>query len=188
MRHTSGGDQGRTSLLSGERVAKNHPRMEACGDVDELNCVLGALVAALPQGENELQAELLAVQSSLFQVGAVLATTRGSPAAGLLHPFAPEETDRLESAIDRLERVLPALQSFVLPGGHPVAAWAHVARAVCRRAERSVVSLAAFPDKAGKAEDVDAIVPFLNRLSNYLFAVARYCNHRLGVAERAWRA
>lgn len=186
--HGGGGDKGRTSLLSGERVAKSHRRIEACGDVDELSCTLGALAAALAADQLEVREEITGVQSDLFTLGARLATTPGSPAASLLAPFPPGRTRKLELAIERLEGSLPALQGFVIPGGHSSAAWAHVARSVCRRAERRVVSLFLDPEEKGSAADLDQAIPFLNRLSSYLFAVARSCNAARGVPERLWRA
>ncbi len=135
--YTGGGDRGRTSLLSGERVAKSHCRIEACGDVDELNCTLGALIAALPHEDLGVQSDLLEAQADLFRLGARLATDPHSPAFALLPAFGPQQTSRLEESIDRLEAELPPLQGFILPGGSATAAWAHVARAVCRRAERT---------------------------------------------------
>ena len=184
----SGGDRGRTSLLSGERVAKSHRRVEACGDLDEVSCFLGMCAASLPDDQRQVREEIAGIQGDLFILGARLATTPGSPASGLLAPFPPERTDFLERAISRLEGVLPALQGFVIPGGHTSAAWAHVARAVCRRAERHVVGLLLDPQEAGAAAELDKVIPYLNRLSSYLFALARHCNASRGVPERLWRA
>jgi len=184
----SGGDQGRTSLLSGERVAKSHRRIEACGDVDELSCILGACAASLPDDQREVKEEIAAIQGDLFILGARLATTPRSPAAGLLAPFPQERTEALAQATERLDRGLPVLQGFVIPGGHSSAAWAHVARAVCRRAERHVVRLFLDPEETEAAAEVDTVIPYLNRLSGYLFALARHCNDASGVPERLWRA
>lgn len=185
--YTGGGDRGNTSLLSGERVAKNHSRIEACGEVDELNCALGALLAALPPEDLGLRSGLLEVQGDLFRLGARLATAPGSPASALLPEFGPEDTRRLEAAIDRLESGLPPLQGFILPGGHPTAAWAHLARTVCRRAERRVVQCSRESEEADQEVLGDAIA-YLNRLSSLLFAVARTCNKLFGVTERTWPA
>ena len=180
------GDHGLTSLLSGERVPKSHARVEACGEVDELSSVLGACAAALPAARADLQREIQGVQADLLGIGALLATSPGSPTRQMLRPIGPDRMRQLEGAIERLERELPALQSFLLPGGHPTAAWAHVARTVCRRAERRVQSLA---DEAGATagQPTDGILPYLNRLSTYLFALARYCNKLHGVADIPWK-
>ena len=190
--YTGGGDQGRTSLLSGERVAKTHCRIEACGDVDELSSTIGALIASLPSGQRALQEELLETQAELFRLGARLATLPGSSTYGMLPPFGSREIRRLEAAVDRLEADLPSLQGFILPGGHPSAAWAHVARTVCRRAERRVVQCTPVSSEAaGNAaadEALGDLVAYLNRLSTYLFSAARRCNRIFSVAERTWRA
>lgn len=182
-----GGDRGKTSLLSGERVAKSHGRIEACGDVDELSCVLGAFAASLADDQGDLREEIAGIQGDLFVLGARLAATPGSPAAGMLAPLPVERTRFLEQAIQRLEAGLPALQGFVIPGGHSSAAWAHVSRAVCRRAERSVVRLFLDPEEKGAADGIDQVIPYMNRLSGYLFALARHCNASRGVPERLWR-
>jgi cob(I)alamin adenosyltransferase len=182
--YTGVGDRGKTSLFSGERVPKSHLRIEAYGDVDELNSILGALVASLPPACKELAQPLQAIQSDLFHVGAWLATTPDSPAIANLQAIGQEQIQALESAIDRLEERLPPLTHFILPGGHPAATWAHLARTVCRRAERHVVRLAHESDRA----NLEGVIVYLNRLSDYLFVLARYCNHRLDVPETTWQA
>jgi cob(I)alamin adenosyltransferase len=185
-----------TSLLSGERVPKTHPRVEACGDVDELTSLLGALAAALSEGQGALRVEIQGVQADLMHVGATLAATPGSSAASMLHPPGKDRLAALESRIDAMEAALPRLQSFILPGGSPAAAWAHVARAVCRRAERRAAALTdAHPAgspagiQAGPQGEVfsGAILPYLNRLSTYLFVLARWCNKAGGVEEMTWK-
>ncbi len=176
------GDRGMTSLLSGERVPKTHPRVEACGDIDELASVLGALASALPAEQSGTRREIEGVQGVLLQAGALLAATGGSSAAGMLRPVTAEDTRVLEQAIDRMESTLPPLQGFLIPGGHPSAAWAHVARTVCRRAERRVVAI-----PPTDAPGLVGVIPFLNRLSTYLFALARTCNAMHGVAEAQWK-
>lgn len=186
--YTGGGDRGRTSLLSGERVAKSDIRVEACGDVDELNCALGALLCQLPQEELGLRAELLEVQSDLFRLGARLATNPGSGTSALLPVFGPQHRQRMEATIDRLESQLPPLQGFILPGGHPAAAWAHLCRTVCRRAERRVVQCALQSSEGESEGALGDVIAYLNRLSSLLFTVARLCNKILGVAERTWQA
>ncbi|MDJ0781623.1 MAG: cob(I)yrinic acid a,c-diamide adenosyltransferase [Desulfosarcinaceae bacterium] len=182
--YTGTGDRGKTSLFSGERVAKANVRIEAYGDVDELNAAIGALVAFLPPQSVAVAETLQGIQADLFDLGAWLATTPGSGATGQLAPFAAERADRLERAMDAMDGELAELKSFILPGGHPAAAMAHVARTVCRRTERHVFRLA-------ETETDDAVPPgalvYLNRLSDYLFVCARYCNHLAGVADIPWQ-
>ncbi len=181
--YTGAGDRGKTSLFSGERVPKSHRRIEAYGDVDELNATLGMLIASLAPACGELAQPLHDIQSNLFHVGAWLATTPDSPAIADLQAIGQEQIQALEAAIDRLTEHLPPINNFILPGGHPAAAWAHLARTVCRRAERHVVRLA---DESGR-EPLNGVLVYLNRLSDYLFTLARYCNHRLDVAETTWQ-
>ena len=181
--YVGSGDRGRTSLLSGERVEKSHGRVEALGDVDELNSLLGALIAALPETQRGLREELQGIQADLFHVGAWLATSPGSPTLEMLQEIGPDRTKALEAAIDRIEAALPPLRSFILPGGHPSAAWAHIARAVCRRAERQVLRVAA----PQTAERLSSVMAYLNRLSDYLFVVARFCNTLHGIPEKVWQ-
>jgi cob(I)alamin adenosyltransferase len=185
--YTGSGDRGRTSLFSGERVRKDHRRIEAYGDLDELNSVLGALSAAVA-GLPAVQAELSGIQSDLFHLGAWLATTPEAPATATLTPIDPQRSGRLESAIDRMEAELPPLKGFILPGGHPSAAWAHVARTVCRRAERRVVGLAAEGGPLEAGEQVQRTIVYLNRLSDYLFVLARHLNRTQGVDDVRWNA
>jgi cob(I)alamin adenosyltransferase len=182
--YTGTGDRGKTSLFSGERVAKANLRIDAYGDVDELNAVIGALVAALPPKGNTLAAALQAIQRDLFEMGAWLATTSASGAAEQLPPFAEERATGLETAMDAMDAQLPELKSFILPGGHPAAAMAHVARTVCRRAERHVLRLSEAEDEAAVPT---SILVYLNRLSDYFFVCARFCNHLSGVAEIPWQ-
>jgi cob(I)alamin adenosyltransferase len=160
--------------------------MEALGDVDELNALLGMLCSILSKELSGTIAEIQSIQSNLFQVGSLLASTPGSPSFVSLKGIHEEQIKFLEAAIDRMEEELPEVRLFILPGGHPFAAWAHVARAVCRRTERRVVHL--FSEvKAGEAkEKLRGVVVFLNRLSDYLFVFARYCDHVFGVEEKVW--
>jgi cob(I)alamin adenosyltransferase len=176
--YTKTGDLGETSLLGGTRVPKDHLRVAAYGDVDETNAAIGA-VRALADGP--LDRALSAVQKDLFAIGAQLAdpthrvTSKRAKAA-----VTAAHVRRLEKLIDAREARLPPLRSFVLPGGTPTAALLHQARTVCRRAERSVVSLS-------READVDPrILVYLNRLSDLLFVLARFENHRRGVTEDRW--
>lgn len=188
--YTRAGDRGETSLLGGERVAKSHKRIEAYGDVDELNSVLGALAAALPGEHSELMDEIRNIQSNLLRAGAWLATTPDSPSASTLEEMPAERTKALEDAIDRMQGNLPGLRGFIIPGGRMAAAWAHLARTVCRRAERHVVLLSGQGGQSGQgkaAKQLREIIVYLNRLSDYLFVLARYCNKLMGVPDTLWK-
>jgi cob(I)alamin adenosyltransferase len=168
--YTRTGDQGDTALGDGSRVPKDHVRVAAYGGVDELNAVLGLLRALRPE---PAEAELLrGIQNDLFDVGADLCVPQPpAEAPGARLRVRPEQAARLEGAIDRLNAGLAPLSSFVLPGGQPAAAWCHLARTVCRRAERAVVTLA-------RAEPVNPeVVVYLNRLSDLLFVLARVYNN-----------
>lgn len=180
--YTGSGDRGKTSLFSGERIVKSDLRIEAYGDVDELNSELGVLIAGLPEALKPLAAGLAKIQADLLDIGAWLATTPGSAAVDMLAPFTSEKVAGLEAAIDRLDEPLPPLTGFILPGGHLSAATAHVARTVCRRAERHALRVTDSPQD----ESVGVMLTYLNRLSDYLFVLARYCNQQTGTAETLW--
>lgn len=182
--YTKTGDRGKTSLFSGERVAKADVRIDAYGDVDELSAVIGAVVAHLPEATGALEEALRGIQRDLFELGAWLATTPASGAAGRLSTFEAERAAGLETAIDKMDAELPALKAFILPGGHPAAAMAHVARTVCRRTERHVLRLA---ETEGQGSVPPGVLVYFNRLSDYLFVCARYCNHLAGVADIPWQ-
>jgi cob(I)alamin adenosyltransferase len=184
--YTGSGDRGKTSLFSGERVSKADLRVEAYGDVDELNSFLGGLVAALPPAEVELAEEIEQIQSVLLHIGARLAVEPGSPVSAELKEITQEHSKGLERAIDRIEEGLPTLKDFILPGGHISAAWAHLARAVCRRAERHVVNLSTIQTGIGDTEQLINVIVYLNRLSDYLFVVARLCNKIYGLSDTLW--
>jgi cob(I)alamin adenosyltransferase len=170
--YTRTGDTGKTSLFGGARVDKDDARIEAYGTVDELNSFVGIVRAAWP--DSPIDQELRSVQNDLFDVGAQLA----APGSDRFHGVAPERIAELESAIDRMEGELEPLTNFILPGGSVAAAQLHVARTVCRRAERRVVSLG-----DGNAQTII----YLNRLSDYLFVAARFANRRSGVSDVAWK-
>jgi len=177
--YTRTGDDGTTGLLGPGRVRKNDPRVEAYGSVDELNAALG-VARSLDTGA-WMSTELAAIQARLFSLGAELAATTAAPLAGL-ERIGDADVAALEQTIDRLEKDLPALKNFILPGGHVLAAQLHLARTVCRRAERRVVAL------AESATVEPRLVHYLNRLADLLFVMARWCNRRAGVAETEWRA
>lgn len=175
--YTKTGDSGETSLFDGTRVSKSDPRVDAYGEVDEVNAWLGFVRAA--GVDPELDAELARIQRDLFAVGARLADPAEKIAARVTKAVVDEEdVARLEQLIDRLEDELPPLRSFILAGGSVAGAALHVARTVCRRAERRVVSL---------PPPVEPIVlRYVNRLSDLLFVLARAVNHRAKAPETEW--
>ena len=181
--YTGGGDRGKTSLFSGERIAKDDVRVEAYGDVDELNSLLGAILAALPEDfHHDRIRDLRQIQGDLFRVGACLATAGEDPTFEATRDVPMDDARFLEQAIDRMDAELPRLNQFILPGGHPAACWSHVARCVCRRAERHTVRVAHQADENAYR----GTLVYLNRLSDYLFMLARYCNHTTGTPDTPW--
>ena len=185
--YTGTGDHGKTGLFSGERVSKADTRLEACGDVDELNAVLGALGACLREEDPNVAREIQEIQSTLFHVGAFFVTTPGSPLADSLKPITEEQIKGLETAIDRMDALLPPLTGFILPAGHAAAAWAHLARTVCRRAERHAVGLLEGSAEEERSDADRRLLVYMNRLSDYLFVLSRYCNRIMGVQEIPWK-
>ena len=168
---------GTTSLFSGGRVPKHHLRVECYGTVDELNSVIG--LARAQQVSASADAELARIQHQLFNLGADLATPLDAPTSYVVRMDA-EPVAWLEAAIDRMMAELPELRYFILPGGSPAAATLHVARTVCRRAERLTVQLQ-------EQEPIgEQVIPYLNRLSDYLFTLARWENQQAGIAEEKW--
>jgi len=184
--YTGTGDKGKTSLFSGERVSKASDRIEAYGDLDELNSVLGALIAHLPSDRSDLVGELQQIQANIFVIGSWLATTPSSPVVDSLAPIEKEQIVFLENAIDRLDNLLPELKNFILPGGHIAAAWAHVARSICRRTERRTVEVLEEFDTDETTEELTKAMIYLNRLSDYLFVLARECNRLHGLSDIPW--
>jgi cob(I)alamin adenosyltransferase len=186
--YTRRGDHGETDLLGGIRVPKDAPRPEVCGTIDELNSALGVVRAeALPSAIDELLARL---QDDLFTCGAELATVH--PAARSLS-IGPQHITALEEAIDQHEEGLPPLTQFILPGGTRAAAALHLARTICRRAERRLVSLvrserqAAGPAAPSAAESLADLIAYLNRLGDLLFVLARAVNQQADRADVPWR-
>ena len=191
--YTKTGDDGETGLFGGPRVPKDHLRIEAYGTVDELNSVVGLVrlytsatsagAASLGQSTRtalqSLDEQLERVQNQLFDLGAALATPE--PLKFGIVGVTDEAVAALEQSIDRFEQGLEPLKQFILPGGTPAAAHLHLARTVCRRAERLVVGLA-------RQSDISPLgVIYLNRLSDWLFVAARWVNHAAGVADVPWR-
>ena len=175
--YTRTGDRGETGLIGGRRVPKDHLRVEAYGAVDELNAHLGLVRAQIEDAE--LGALLDDIQHRLFDLGAELATPAGS--TDLSPVLGAAEIDQLERRIDRYQTSLPALREFILPGGTAPAAALHVARTVCRRAERRLVTL-------GREEPLRAdLLRYLNRLSDLLFVLARVVNQQSGRPDVIWR-
>jgi cob(I)alamin adenosyltransferase len=168
-------------------VSKADERLEACGDVDELNAVLGALGASLSEEDPHVSQEIQEIQSILFHVGACLATSPASPLANALEPIEDDQIKNLENAIDRKDGLLPPLTGFVLPAGHAAAAWAHIARTVCRRAERHAVRLLGDSAEEKPSATWGSVLVYMNRLSDYLFVLSRYCNRIMGVQEIPWK-
>ncbi len=177
--YTKKGDQGLTSLIGGTKVPKSHLRIDCYGTVDELNSCLGVL-RAMPIPDKKARAVLDVVQERLFVVGSLLAC---DPKASKMTLPALDEKDvtLLEQEIDRMTAALPPLKSFILPGGSQSGAWCHVVRTVCRRAERQAVALAS-------KDKVDGlIIVYLNRLSDYLYVLARKINKDKRVPEVSWK-
>lgn len=176
--YTKTGDKGKTSLLGGKKVSKSDFRIEAYGNVDELNSFMGSLKDH-EAVENRLKQQLYWIQEHLFTIGGQLATEPGF--SGFEIPNISEtEVSQLEVWIDKFDHEVPPLKNFILPGGHPAISLAHVCRSVCRRAERSIIRLSA-------AEEIDeVIIRFMNRLSDYLFIFARALGQILNVPEVPW--
>ena len=182
--YTRKGDLGKCNLLSGERVMKDADQVEACGDVDELNSILGLLVNVLPQKASKLSIEIEQIQESLFQIGALIATDPNSPLLNRLKPVSREQIRSLEQSIDSMEEQLPEIKKFIIPGGHVSAAQANVARSVCRRAERHVIKTFTNYNLKELPDSMKTVLAYLNRLSDYLFVVGRYCNFLINSVER----
>lgn len=176
--YTKTGDQGETGLFGGSRVKKNHARIEAYGTLDELNAFVGLLRDHVQ--EESVCDLLFAVQNRLFSIGSYLATP---PGGKFEMPLDIQEADiqLLEKAMDEMDEQLPALRNFILPGGHPVVSYAHLARTVCRRAERNCVGM------LSEIEVDPLALQYLNRLSDYFFVLARYLGLQLKVEEVAWK-
>lgn len=186
--YTGRGDNGTAGLFSGERVLKSHDRIEAFGDVDELNSSLGTLRSALPGDQVDLINEIKQIQSHLFHIGAWLATSREAPVLSHLQEIREEHIRFLESAIDRIVERLPALKHFVLPGGCLAASFAHQARTVCRRTERHAVRISVEALVGRPPKRLKGVLVYLNRLSDYLFVLARYCNFIHNQPDDEWES
>ena len=175
--YTKTGDKGETSLFGGSRLPKSHLRIESYGTVDELNAHIGLLRDHI--ADERYRTDLKNIQDRLFDLGSNLAM---DPSKKLQVPVINEiDVQFLETEMDRMDETLEPLKNFILPGGHPIVSYSHLARTVCRRAERNVVALA-------QSDEVDEIlVRYLNRLSDYFFILGRRMAKDLGVAEITWK-
>lgn len=179
--YTKTGDKGLTSLIGGIRVPKNHIRIESYGTVDELNSYMGMIADMVNNAK--LGEWIREIQDRLFTIGSVLATSPQKEVKMKLPDVHPQDVQWLEKQIDTMNEELPEMRSFILPGGHIAASAAHVARCICRRAERICVAM-----QEQNEEVPELILQYLNRLSDFLFVLARYIVHTHGGKEIPWRA
>ena len=179
--YTKTGDSGKTSLLGGTKVFKNNPRIEAYGTVDELNSYIGLLSDF--SNDDNVKNILKEIQDRLFTIGAELACDPEKNSRITLPDLHESDVELLEKEIDKMQDQLPVMQNFILPGGNPAVSFAHVARCVCRRAERGTVNL---QENNGAVDQL--IIKYLNRLSDYLFVLARYLGMKNNAPEIIWKA
>ncbi|HOY32509.1 MAG TPA: cob(I)yrinic acid a,c-diamide adenosyltransferase [Bacteroidales bacterium] len=175
--YTKTGDSGQTSLIGGVRVEKYDPRIEACGTLDELNSFIGLIRDfAL---EQEVKKTLLSIQSHIFIIESVMAAASAEVLAGI-SVLREQDVEMLEHEIDRMNEQLPIQQYFILPGGHPTVSYCYIACTVCRRAERAIA-------RSGRKEPENMLsLKYINRLSDYLFVLARFIAKELGIEENFW--
>ena len=178
--YTKTGDKGATSLIGGTKVPKNDIRIETYGTVDELNSWIGLINDYL--NSSEFTKELREIQDRLFTIGSALACDAEKEAKMKLPDLHQEDIKLLEARIDDMTAVLPPMKSFLLPGGHVTVSSIHICRTVCRRAERLAVSM-----QENELFIDPKIIQYLNRLSDYLFTLARYAGHKLGAEEIPWK-
>lgn len=176
--YTKTGDKGMTSLIGGTRVPKNSARLEAYGTVDELNSVLG-MVRSFPL-DKACEEELLIIQSRLFDVGGHLATDTSAEGQKVKLGVSDQDIEMLEKGIDRMDASLPPMKYFVLPGGSQATSFCHIARTVCRRAERRIL------DVAAESPVDERVIKYINRLSDYLFVLSRKIAFDSGMEEKKW--
>ena len=178
--YTKTGDRGKTSLIGGTKVPKSHPRIEAYGTIDELNSFIGLLNDSITR---EVGLTLLReIQDRLFTIGASLASDPDKEPLMKIPDLTEKDVLLLEKEIDIMNKSLPLMKSFILPGGHIAVSTAHVARCVCRRAERNCVQM-----QEDRLFIDPLVIKYLNRLSDYLFVLARFIAHRLKVQEIPWK-
>lgn len=174
--YTRTGDKGQTSLYGGKRVEKHAQQVVAYGTVDELNSALGVVIAHLPDPQKDLHLFLTRIQKDLFTIGAYLAGNNQPLDA--IGKRVPE----IEKTIDNMDKALPPLKNFILPGGCPAGAFAHLARAIARRAEREIIRLS---KEHGVGDP--KIIMYVNRLSDFLFILARHLNAKSGIPDTVWK-
>jgi cob(I)alamin adenosyltransferase len=177
--YTRTGDKGETSIIGGIRVKKSCERLEAYGTVDELSSHLGLLISMLPEGDDRTL--LIRIQNNLFNVCSNLATDQSRTPLHDSAKLTDGEIELLEHEVDRLMKLLPERQGFILPGGTQAAAQAHVCRTVCRRAERRIVALSEVATISAEIQQ------YVNRLSDYFFVLAKIINFNAGVSEIVWQ-
>lgn len=178
--YTKTGDKGTTSLIGGTKVSKSHLRIEAYGTTDELNSYIGLCRDLLT--DEQSRTILLEIQDRLFTIGSSLACDPEKETKLKIPDLTEPDISLLENEIDRMNEQLPEMKSFILPGGHATVSHLHIARCICRRAERCVVRL----EMEGE-ETSPVVIKYINRLSDYLFTLARYAAHQLAVAEIPWK-
>jgi cob(I)alamin adenosyltransferase len=179
--YTKTGDQGRTSLIGGTKVPKSNIRIESYGTIDELNSFIGLVGDYLP--EDATKGVLKEIQDRLFTIGSSLACDPHKEPLMKVPDLHEEDVKLLENEMDKMDEVLPVMKNFILPGGHVAVSTVHIARCVCRRAERLCVGM----KETGSFID-PLVIKYLNRLSDYLFVLARYVGHIYRVKEIVWKA
>ncbi len=177
--YTKTGDKGETSLIGGTRVPKYHQRIEAYGTLDELNSYIGLIRDLINQPT--LSEELLSIERCLFIAESQLATDTNATITKALPEIAESDIELLENAIDKMNESLKPLQNFILPGGHPISSHCHIARCICRRAERITIQLSTSNEVA------PLVIKYINRLSDYLFVLARFILNQYGIPEIEWK-
>jgi len=178
--YTKTGDKGKTSLIGGTKVAKCHMRIESYGTIDELNSYIGLVSDHFDH--EAVRQFLKEIQDRLFTIGSSLATDPDKDSKMVIPDLEEQDVIALETEIDAMNEVLPEMKNFILPGGHVAVSTTHIARCVCRRAERLCVNMV----EHGQFVD-PLVIKYLNRLSDYLFVLARYVGHTLHIAEIPWR-
>ncbi len=179
--YTKYGDLGKTNLINGQKVAKNHEQLNACGTVDELNAWVG-LIRSYDDVSEQEKHTLMSIQKDLFSLCADMADDKGNATSKMTPSplLGDNNVDFLENKIDKMDKTLPELNSFIIPGGYMPAAACHIARTVCRRAERTSINIAV------KNDVNPAVIKYLNRLSDYFFVLARYLTHKNNNIENLW--
>lgn len=184
--YTKTGDKGTTSLIGGTKVPKSHLRIEAYGTVDELNSYIGLCKDLLTDAQSK--SILLEAQDRLFTIGSSLACDPVKEPKMRIPDLKETDVELLEKEMDRMNETVPEMKSFILPGGHLTLSHLHIARCICRRAERCCVRLELAADTVEKGGEAEAIIiKYLNRLSDYLFVLSRYTGHQLNIAEIPWK-